>query len=413
MGTKVPRSLFSLSTLLPMAALVRRIATSSAPFQLSTLIEDFDEKKSIISRRIYIPLHQREYCWKLDRQKEFITSILLGFPVPSILISEDDFGKRSIEDGQQRLTTACRFANDEFDIEWSEGKTFYSGLSPIDKHLFDSYPITVQTVRHASKEDLINIFDRIQNGTPLTVGERLYARRDTPLVEFVIDVLMTPGNVLMTPGNGFHDRAAEFWGVRCEQLVTDKRRNWLLNATAIISGLLYGPSAITKKYRPDLIVKPITEATKDKVRCDLSRILDIYDEADRIEKSNKYNGSHAKHFDVGTYTGYIMFSLCCESWYSGEAYTPNSISEETWVTTKKKWVDYMVEVRRTMNANKSMKLKSVLACKIHDADVGRNGARCDTSRWENGYKRVFGIEVSEPAGDEASEYGSFDGSDDE
>jgi len=397
-----------------MAALVRRITTDSGQCHLSRLIKDFDEKKPI-SSRINIPPHQREYCWKLDRQKEFIMSILLGYPVPSILISVDDDGKRSIEDGQQRLTTARRFTNDEFGIDLGEGNTstLYSSLSPIDKHNFDTYLITVQTVYDASKADLIKIFDRIQNGTPLTVGERLYARRDTPLVEFVIEVLMTPGSLLMLPGIGFHDRAAEFWGVRCNPSIPDKRRNWLLNATAIISGLLYGPSAITKKYRPDLIVKPITEATKDKVRCDLSRILDIYAEADRIEKSNKFNGSHAKHFDVGTYTGYIMFSLCCESWYSGAAYTPNSISEETWVITKKKWVDYMVEVRRTMNANKSMKLKSVLACKIHDADVGRNGARCDTSRWENGYKRVFGIEVSEPAGDEASEYGSFDGSDDE
>lgn len=388
-----------------MAALAR-IATTTTPVHLSTLIEDFDEKKnSITSRRIHIPPHQRDYCWKLDRQKEFITSILLGYPVPSILISEDDDGKRSIEDGRQRLTTATRFTNDEFDIEWGEGNTstLYSGLSPIDKHLFDTYLITVQTVRHASKEDLINIFDRIQNGTPLTMGERLYARRDTPLVDLVI-------RALMTPGIGFHDRAINIWGPRGISL-PDKKRKGLLNLTALIAGLAHGTIYVNKKYDADLILRPITEAVEAAVMIDLGRIFEIYEAANEILPSRGRTGSHAKHFDLGTYTGCIMFSLCCESWYSGSAYTPNSISEEKWVITKKKWVDYIVEVRRTMNENTSRSLKSVLEETIHrDASKARMWL---PSRWENGYKRVFGIEVSAPAGDEVSEYGSFDGSDDE
>lgn len=401
MGTKVPRSLFSLSNLLPMAALIRRITTESGQSKLSRLIKDFDEKKPI-SSRINIPPHQREYCWKLDRQKEFITSILLGYPVPSILISVDD-DKRSIEDGRQRLTTARRFTNDEFDIEWSEGNTLYSGLSPIDKCHFDNYLITVQTVYDASKADLIKIFDRIQNGTPLTVGERLYARRDTPLVGLVI-------RALMTPGTGFHDRAISIWGPRGISL-PDKKRKGLLNLTALIAGLAHGTIYVNKKYDAELILRPITEAVEAAVMIDLGRIFEIYEAANEILPSRGRTGSHAKHFDLGTYTGCIMFSLCCESWYSGAVYTPNSISEEKWVITKKKWVDYIVDVRRTMNENTSRSLKSVLEETIHrDASKARMWL---PSRWENGYKRVFGIEVDEPAGDEASEYGSFDGSDDE
>jgi hypothetical protein len=384
--------------LLPMDAPVR-IEKSIEQVQLSRLITRFSKGE------IGIPLHQREFCWKPDRQEEFIKSILMGYPVPSILMSEADDGKLSIEDGRQRLTTAMHFKDDEFDIEWGGDRTLYSGLSRTDQQIFNSDMIVVQKFANARMIDRIEIFDRIQNGTPLTVGERLYARRDSPLVSFVIDELMTPGI-------GFHDRAAEFWGVRGGN-TPDKRRNWLLNATSIISGLIYGPSNITKKYYPELIVKPISDDTKDQVRSDLSRILDIYEESDRIEKSNKRNGSPAKHFDVGTYTGYIMFSLCSETWYSGEVYSPNSISEEKWVITMNKWVEYIVEVRRTMNANKYKTFKSVLAGKIHDADVGRNGARCDISRWENGYKRVFDIELDEPACDEATEYESVDSSEDE
>lgn len=387
-----------------MAAVVR-IETTTSQSQLLTLIRDFDSDPADVGH-IHVPLHQREYCWKLDRQEEFITSILMGYPIPSILMSQTNDRDRTlnIEDGRQRLTTALRFKKGEFVIKWGGGSIRYSGLSEIDQHRFNTYMITVQTIRNASQGDLIDIFDRIQNGTPLTVGERLYARRNTPLVDLVI-------RALMTPGIGFHNRAINIWGSRDISL-TDKRRKGLLNLTALIAGLAHGIIYVNKKYDSELILKPIREEVENVVMINLGRILEIYEAANDILPSNGRTGSNAKHFDLGTYTGCIVFSLCPGMWNIGSGCVPNSISEEKWVITKKTWVDYIVEVRRTLIENPYKSFKSVLEDKIHrDASKARMWM---PSRWDNGYRRVFGVEVDcGGASDGSAEDESVGGSDDE
>lgn len=380
-----------------MAAVVR-IEKSIEQVPLSRLVARFR------SGNIGIPVHQREFCWKPDRQAEFIKSILMGYPVPSILMSEDEDGKLSIEDGRQRLTTAMHFKDGEFDIEWGGVRTLYSGLSPTDQHIFNSDMIIVQKFSNARPIDRIEIFDRIQNGTPLTVGERLYARRDSSLVRVAI-------RALMTPGIGFHDRATKIWGPRGISL-PDKQRKGFHTLTVLIAGLIHGISHVNKKYNPELIVTHISDETEAAAMVDLGRILEIYEEADKIEQSKGRTGSTAKHFDLGTYTGCILFSLCSDAWYSGGAYVPNSISEEKWAITKKTWVDYIVEVRRTLVENPYKSFKSVLEDKIHrDASKARMWM---PSRWENGYRRVFGLEVDcEDASEGSAEDESVGGSDDE
>ena len=407
---------------------VPRVTKRVSQIPLGDLIDDF------VSGSIEIPPHQRDYCWKniKGREQNFILSILRGFPIPSILMSQGrDDRYPKIEDGRQRLTAARRFIEGEFTINWGTNPTTtYADLSADDKRIFRSEDITVQTFRGASPADRIRIFDWSQNGAPLSVGERLHAQFETPLVSLVKEALMTPmpdptdpayHDVL--PGSRLHDRAANTWGRRGDVLnpephvhSKDKRRNWLRNATALISGLVHGPAWATKKYEPGLIVKQISDETKAAVRADLVRILEIYERAAEIEPPTKRNGSPNKHFDLGTYTGCILFSLSSKArslhdreqaeLYPGEdvkdkrisyddVYVPNSLDgdEDEWEMIKSTWVEYIVEVRTRLNDYPSKTFKSVLEEKIHkDASKARSWT---TDRWENGFKRVFGLVVDE------------------
>jgi hypothetical protein len=86
-----------------------------------------------------------------------------------------------------------------------------------------------------------------------------------------------------------------------------------------------------------------------------------------------------------------------------DAYAPNSLAgdDDEWEMIKSTWVDYIVEVRRRLNANPSKTFNAVLEEKIHmDASKARSWT---TARWENGYKRIFGLVVDEHNAEEEEE----------
>jgi len=388
-----------------------RVRHSFTSIDVATLVEQFDNKE------IIIPPHQREYRWEYVREEKFIQSILMGYPIPSILFSKNpDERFPSVEDGRQRLTAASRFRSNNFGIHWGAGTVTYDELPERDQDYFNNSTLIVQTFYNATSSERIQIFDNQQNGIPLTVGEKLHAQIASPLVSLVM-------RLLMTPGVGLHDRAIPIWGVRGDPVdmehgsSRDKRRKWLTNATALIMGLVYGPKYATKKYEPHLglITNVITTEKETGVFKDLVRIIEIFEEANLRATATAKNGSNNTHFDIGTYTGCIMFSLSAKARKAHNelphadktdfedlkhpVYTSNSLEgdEEEWLSIKAAWVDYIVGVRNTINETPTKKFKSVLEETIHkDKSAARSWT---TARWEDGYRRVFGLDVSDEDSD--------------
>jgi hypothetical protein len=58
------------------------------------------------------PTFQRRDAWRVDRKSRLIESILLGLPIPQIVLAErhDERGKFIVLDGKQRLLTLLQFA---------------------------------------------------------------------------------------------------------------------------------------------------------------------------------------------------------------------------------------------------------------------------------------------------------------
>ncbi len=67
------------------------------------------------------PLFQRRDAWNSKLKSRFIESLILGFPIPQIVLAEqkDNKGNYIVVDGKQRLLTLCQFYNIEVE---SEGK---------------------------------------------------------------------------------------------------------------------------------------------------------------------------------------------------------------------------------------------------------------------------------------------------
>lgn len=69
---------------------------------------------------IITPEYQRAFRWDEKRQSDFIESILLGIPFPSIFVATNEDGRWELIDGLQRISTVLSFFNELKDEKGKE-----------------------------------------------------------------------------------------------------------------------------------------------------------------------------------------------------------------------------------------------------------------------------------------------------
>ncbi len=133
------------------------------------------------------PDWQRNFVWKLKKQRRLIESILLGLPIPSLLLfRSSETGKAYVIDGRQRLETISRFRapKPERNQEKKRFKTFSSKiegwrpnekLSPAANKFYDELPenykakfdsttLVLHTFVDLPSDKLYQIFRRYNTG---------------------------------------------------------------------------------------------------------------------------------------------------------------------------------------------------------------------------------------------------------
>ncbi|UAB69032.1 DUF262 domain-containing protein [Vibrio sp. SCSIO 43132] len=138
-----------------------------------------------INKELLIPdaYFQRNLVWLESHKKDFIKTILLGFPFPEIFISK---GKIDVEkmttvscivDGQQRTNAIKSFIANEFEVD---GK-FYKDLVEEDKSNFLKYEIAVIELDLENDDPKVKeIFQRInRTSNSLTTIEKLASEYST------------------------------------------------------------------------------------------------------------------------------------------------------------------------------------------------------------------------------------------
>ncbi len=180
---------------LEIAPIVRE-ATRAQSESVETIINRLN------SGRIVIPDYQRDAeQWDLRKESLFIESLLNNLTTPSLFFSENlDTGTTEVVDGQQRLSTILKYANDELRLiatgainYFSPESVHYSGktFSEIPKTLqnvFNDYPLTIiylpPSLQLSTK---LEIFRRInEGGTPLTAQDiRLSYYSESKCVYFI------------------------------------------------------------------------------------------------------------------------------------------------------------------------------------------------------------------------------------
>ena len=164
------------------------------------------EKNDTTRAKIRIPEHQRFYVWSENRKSPLIDSIMENSPLPLIVLTQHIILGNTVwftQDGQQRLMTLQKFILGEFPWENknnldSEGKyikKYYNELSNEEKRNFTTYKINCEIIYDPTEEQVSEIFERLNSGTPLTHSDKFYNRRDTPVVSFILKELILHPNL--------------------------------------------------------------------------------------------------------------------------------------------------------------------------------------------------------------------------
>lgn len=127
------------------------------------------------------PTYQRRFRWDVPRQSQFVESIFLGIPIPSLFMATNSDGTWEVVDGVQRLSTLAHFAGDDaarralsidgsLQLEGLEklgamnGLTFL-GLPTSVQTQFKLRPIKITTLSDKSdKKVRFDLFERLNTG---------------------------------------------------------------------------------------------------------------------------------------------------------------------------------------------------------------------------------------------------------
>ncbi|HEX5474546.1 MAG TPA: DUF262 domain-containing protein [Vicinamibacterales bacterium] len=124
------------------------------------------------------PVYQRHFRWKADRQSQYIESVLLGIPVPSLFMAANADGTWELVDGLQRLNTLAHFAGSD-EVRRQMGFSDSLRLEGLDK-LSEFNGLTFEDLPQATRMQfvlkgikVITITDKSDAGVRFDVFERL------------------------------------------------------------------------------------------------------------------------------------------------------------------------------------------------------------------------------------------------
>lgn len=115
------------------------------------------------------PEYQRDYVYSIEQASKLIESALMCIPLPTIYLCEEDDGRYSVIDGQQRIESFIRFIRGDFALKKLtvrddlNGKK-YSELNEEDQGTIDDTALRTIIIRKESADAKFDIFERLNRG---------------------------------------------------------------------------------------------------------------------------------------------------------------------------------------------------------------------------------------------------------
>lgn len=169
----------------------RELVVQPLDFNLSTLSE-MVEGNAIDSN----PRYQRRARWKPQRQSRLIESFLMNVPVPPIFLAEDEYGRYSVIDGQQRLKAIHGYFHKEYALT---GLNVFPDLNGLKFHELPNEIRGILSMRpslrciiilkQSSPEIKFDVFQRLNTGgISLNAQEIRNSAFRGPLNDLILDL---------------------------------------------------------------------------------------------------------------------------------------------------------------------------------------------------------------------------------
>jgi hypothetical protein len=175
---------------------------SGSDWTTATILDQLTRQKIQLN-----PKFQRRDAWNITRKSRFIESLMLGFPIPQIVLAtnEKEKGKFIVLDGKQRLLTILQFygesetPNNNFALKDLEFRTDLNGLrhKDIEDNInlsgvldgLDNHTIRTMVIRNWKTEKFLHkIFLRLNvENTPLSSQELRQALHPGGFIDFLDD----------------------------------------------------------------------------------------------------------------------------------------------------------------------------------------------------------------------------------
>jgi Protein of unknown function DUF262 len=129
------------------------------------------------NERILIPDYQRDAeQWDERKESLFIESILNNLTVPAFFFSQGDDQKIEVVDGQQRLTTVLKYADNKFALSDADSMVY---LTPQSVHyrgkLYQDLPEELKAVFNDYPQTIIYLPQSLELSTKLEIFRRIFA----------------------------------------------------------------------------------------------------------------------------------------------------------------------------------------------------------------------------------------------
>lgn len=144
----------------------RRIYTESSDPTIKGLYDRYKEGDLTLQ-----PDFQRYFVWDTAKSSRLIESVLLDVPLPIVYLAEEEDGRETVIDGQQRLTSFVRFLDGESSLSGLQVRRDLNSkhFADLDKQLqkkIRNAAIRTITVKKESDKDLrFEIFERLNTGS--------------------------------------------------------------------------------------------------------------------------------------------------------------------------------------------------------------------------------------------------------
>jgi hypothetical protein len=158
----------------------RRLVTQPYDFPVTSLIEDINSGRLLLELE-----YQRSYVWDDPKASRLVESLLLNVPIPVCYFAENEDGSLEVVDGQQRLKSIWRFANQEPDhadrlelrglpvLTELNGKVF-SQLPNRDQRRLLNRTVRCIVITEDSHPDIkFDVFERLNTGAVRLTDQEL------------------------------------------------------------------------------------------------------------------------------------------------------------------------------------------------------------------------------------------------